>query len=137
MPSSGFRPCASAEGPPPMPLASAYTVVALMNACPTSAPITTSNNHQDFEAASSRSSFSTSQRNTRGRSGEGKKHLCESAIAHAGVLTQLVQRSLADDASAAQQHQPITDARRVGEMMDREQQRAPRFDVCTEHTHRL
>ena len=52
-----------------------------MNACPTSAPITSSSNQYDRDAASSRSSFSISHRQVAlgaaRRSGERKKHLFE------------------------------------------------------------
>ena len=38
---------------------------------------------------------------------------------------KLVQRSLADDAAAAQKNESIADARRVAQLMDREKQRSP------------
>jgi len=119
MPSSGLKPCDSADGPPPIPLASAYRFTDVMNACPTSAPTTSSNNQYDREAASSRSSFSSSQRDVRLR--ERKEHLLEprGIVAEVRLVAKIGERSLTDDAAAAQQHEAIAHARRVAQLVNR------------------
>src|SRR5260370_42579227 len=90
MPSSGDNPCASADGPPPMPLASAYESTAVMNPCPTNGPIIRSNNQKAREAISSRNSFPRIEGNLPGmphhftsRCGAGT--LASSAETHLGV----------------------------------------------------
>ena len=90
------------------------------------------------DAASSRSSFSTSQRRT---SREGKKDLLEpdrSCTARdAGLGTEVIHRPLANDAPVAQQNQAVADPRRVSELMNGEEQRPPCRGVLAEHPHRV
>src|SRR3982751_1227506 len=125
MPSSGLRPWASAAGPPEAPLASAYESTAVMKACPTSGPRRTRSTSHAHDAASSRRSLS--RRRRQGASlGEGKEDLLDVRAGSAGACAQLIERSLADDASIAEEHQPIADARRVLQLMDGEEQRASR-----------
>ena len=59
MPSSGDSPCASAAGPPPIPLASAYAFTAVMKLCPVSNPTISSNSQNARLAASSAISLRT------------------------------------------------------------------------------
>src|SRR5690348_14860826 len=105
-----------------------------MNACPTSAPMTINRSQYDRDAASSRSSFSMSQRHVLGAdasapgpwaSGKGKKNLFESARCQIRLGSQFIERPFADDFAAAQQHETVTDAAGVAELVDREKQGAP------------
>src|SRR4051812_7665450 len=94
MPSRGLNPCDSAAGPPAIPLASAYRLVDVMNACPTSSPRTSISSQYDREATSSRSSFSRNQRKLdEPRSREGKKHLLETTtrVDDTGLVPELVE----------------------------------------------
>ena len=79
------------------------------------------------EASSSRHSFSSSQqpkaayvsaRNTSSRS------RAAAGAARCRERRELVERAFAADAAAAQQHEAIADARGVGDLVDREEQRA-------------
>src|SRR2546427_2802425 len=107
-----------------------------MKEMPTSGPMTSSISHQDRDTTSSRRSLSTSHpqgprlRAPRfGTAGlcEGKEDLFEIVAGirspRGGERRELRQRAFAADASAAQQHETVADPRRVGDLMDREQQR--------------
>src|SRR4051812_4581916 len=120
MPSSGLRPWASAAGPPDTPLASAYESTAVTKACPTSGPRRTRSTSHAHDAASSRRSLS--RRRRQGASlGEGKEYLIDVRARSTGARAQLVERSLADDTSITEEHQPIADARRVVQLMNGEE----------------
>src|SRR3954463_10358709 len=118
-----------------------------MKVTPTSGPIASSSTHQACDATSSRYSFSTSQRKEKTAesaenaepndfsapsacsavaSGERKEHLFEIAgrgAARGGLRRELVERSLAADPSAAEQDEAIADARRVLDLMNRQEHR--------------
>src|SRR3954466_9191796 len=135
MPSSGLSPWANAAGPPEAPLASAYESTAVMKACPTSGPRRTRSTSHAQDAASSRRSLSSRRR--QGASlGEGKEDLLDVRAGPAGACPQLVERSLADDASVAEEDEAIADARRVVQLMNGEEQRASgRRHPAQERTH--
>src|SRR5262249_6185446 len=106
-----------------------------MNAWPTRSPTTTRSSQYERDAESSRSSFASSQRPVLG---ERKKHLFEPGVVlKAGSRTQLGHRSLAHDAPTAEQHEAIANARRVGELMDREKKRAPERRELAERAHHV
>src|SRR5689334_20784989 len=104
-----------------------------MKACPTSAPITRSSSQYDRDAASSRNSFSMSQRHVvvaetcasgAGVSGEGKKDLFEAAGDEMRLRAKFLQGSLADNFAAAQEHESVANASCVSKLMDREKKRS-------------
>src|SRR5260221_8696038 len=134
-PMSGEKASPTPAAVPFKPLASAYVRTALMNDTPTSGPITRSRTHHERDERSSRPSLSSSQ--TKAGLREGKEHLFEILVAalrpggarpstFASGRRQLVERPLAADAAAAQQHESIADACRVGDLMDRQHHRAAR-----------
>src|SRR5689334_14288988 len=90
-----------------------------MNPWPTSGPIMTSRIHQAREASSSRISLAA-----RSALRERKEDLLEPALADAGLRAQLVESAFARDASAAEQDQTVADARRVGQLVNGEEERA-------------
>src|SRR5262245_9372902 len=97
-----------------------------MNDTPTSGPIATSRIHHDRDATSSRHSFFSSQTKGAPRPAalrERKKNLFEDAPPF-GLRREFVERALAAHASAAEQDEPIADARRVVDLMNRQEQRA-------------
>src|ERR1039458_1823563 len=96
-----------------------------MKLCPTSGPIITSNSQKAREARSSRHSCASSQpKLCESQLREGKKHLLQAPIGQPGRSPQLVERSFAYHAAAAQQHQAVADARRVVQLVDGKKQRA-------------
>ena len=118
-PSSGFIPCASAAPPPATPLISAKVCTDVMNSWPTIAPTSTSRSTIAGDSASSLSSLRRSNR-ARATLREGKEHLFDTAARHAGLFSQLGQRALADRDSVGQQHEAVTEPRRIGELVNRE-----------------
>src|SRR6187402_845426 len=106
-----------------------------MNATPVSGPMSAASSHHDGEWASSRASLRSSHANA--DLGERKEHLFE--VARAGGAArrrqrrELVDRAFAADASGAQEHEAIADAGGVGDLMDRQEQRASAADVLGEH----
>src|SRR5947209_16577578 len=132
IPSSGLNPCASAAGPPPLPLTSAYDCTAWRKACPTSGPSTTSNTIHARELASSRRSLSNSSRHAP-TSRERKKDLLDVGVGTIGARAELVERAFADDASVAQQHESVANPGGIVQLVDREQQRSPARRDLTEH----
>src|SRR3954468_13710825 len=108
MPSSGERPCGSA----PL-LTSAYVATAWMNACPTSGPTASIVSQNAREAKSS-------PRSLRSRTLKCKEDLFE--------IAELRRRSGRNDFPVVQQQQSIADARRILQLMDREDERA--FDLA-------
>src|SRR5690242_18589819 len=93
-----------------------------MKAWPTSGPRRTRSTSHAHDAASSRRSLSSRRRH--GASlGEGKKDLLDIRAGASGARPQLVERSLANDASIAQEHEAIANARGVVQLMDREEER--------------
>src|SRR6187549_4037578 len=103
-----------------------------MNDTPTSGPISTSITHHDRDAIRSRHSLRTSQPNALG---ERKHDLFESGrrgASCAGNLRELVERAFAAGTAAADQHEAIADADGVADLMDRQEQRAPRGGVVAE-----
>src|SRR6185437_3369639 len=111
---------------PPSPLTSAYVRTALMNEMPTSGPRASNNTHQDRDATNSRRSLSSSHKNA--RLCERKKHLFQireraRGVARRGVRGQLLHRALAANPAVAQEHETVAHSRRVGDLMDREEQR--------------
>src|SRR5437667_12749678 len=75
------------------------------------------------EAISSRNSLAASQRNLR----EGKEDLLESGgirIAESGEGAQFGQRAHSNHAAPAEQHQAVTDARRIHQLMNGDEQSA-------------
>src|SRR5579864_5452975 len=104
-----------------------------MNDTPTRGPMASNMTHQAREATSSRHSLSSNQ--TNGDLGEGKKHLFEirrREAARSGSAGQLVPGAFTADAAAAQEHEPIADARRIVDLMDREEQRPPAARVSAQ-----
>src|SRR5438309_92092 len=55
---------------------------------------------------------------------ERKHDPLQAAFNHPGLPAQFVERALADHAAEAEQHQAVADARGVGELVDREKERA-------------
>src|SRR5215471_2521338 len=88
-----------------------------MNDTPTSGPIAASITHHARDAISSRHSFASSQLSER------KKDLFESTTARRSPF-QFFERSLAPDAPAAEQDEPVAHALRIGNLVDRQKQRA-------------
>src|SRR5436305_223313 len=113
MPSSGESPCASAAGPPPIPLASAYAFIAVMKLCPVSNPTISSNSQNARLAASSAISLRT-------RSRKRKKNLLECAHSRG----QLAERSLGHRLAVIEQQKSIACARGVAELVNGEDERA-------------
>src|SRR5207237_10756394 len=97
-----------------------------MNDTPTSGPIASSITHHDFDAASSRRSLSSSHTNADLR--ERKEDLLEirgrRRAARGGERRQLGGRPLAADAAGAQEHETVADASGVGDLVNREKERA-------------
>src|ERR1044072_2118626 len=104
MPSSGERPCGNA----PL-LTSAYVSTAWMNACPTSGPTAIIVSQKAREA-------NNSPRSLRRRALKRKEDLFQ--------IAELRRRSGGDDFSVVEQQQAIADARRVLQLVDREDERA-------------
>src|SRR6266480_5870855 len=119
MPSRGVNPCGNAAGPPPMPLASANNPTDVMKLWPTSGPIIKSISQKDREAISSRHSLTSSWTKLR----ERKKDLLDAAVSNVRAGAQLLNGSFAHHSPCAQQHQTITDAPGVNQLMDRKHQR--------------
>src|SRR5581483_1357589 len=101
------------------PLASAYVRTAPMNDTPTSGPIATSITHQERDATSSRASFSTSHEKADLR--ERK----EGALEGVGLRAagDLAERPVTAHAAAAEQDEAVAPAGRVGDLVDREEER--------------
>src|SRR6185503_20270532 len=101
-----------------------------MNVTPTSGPMARSNTHHDRDTTSSRHSFLTSHRKADLR--EGKKHLleivarCRRSWLRRRERRQFPDRPLAARAPAAQEHEAIADARRVLDLVDRQEHGAAR-----------
>src|SRR5262245_31763070 len=107
-----------------------------MNACPTRRPTTTSSSQYERDAASSRSSFASSQRAIPRALREGKKDLLEPRVAlKTRARAQLGHRPFADDTPAAEQDQTIADSLRVRQLMDREKERPSERRELAERTH--
>src|SRR4051812_10775312 len=126
MPSSGDNPCASAAGPPPIPLASAYAFIAVMKLCPVSNPTISSNNQNARLAASSAISLRT-------RSRKRKEGLLEPAHSRG----QLIERSLGHGAAVIEEEKSVAHARRVAELMNGKDERSPARGVAAQHVHHL
>src|SRR5882672_1261861 len=98
-----------------------------MKVTPTSGPIASSSTHHAAEATSSRYSLAISHEKEESAvpsSREGKEHLFEIAgrgAARGGLRRELVERSLAADPAAAEQDEAIADARRVLDLMNRQE----------------
>src|SRR5436853_5838095 len=117
-----------------------------MKVTPTSGPIASSSTHQAGEATSSRYSLAMSHEKEKTAEGaenaepnvfsalsacspvfslrKSKEHLFEIAgggAARGGLRRQLVERALAADPAAAQQDEAIADARRVLDLMNRQE----------------
>src|SRR3954452_5896591 len=127
MPSSGDSPCASAAGPPPIPLASAYAFIAVMKLCPVNSPTINSNSQNARLAVSSATSLHT-------RSRKRKKDLLERRPM---LRRQLIERSLGDRAAMIEQQKPIARARRVAELVNGKDERAAVCGVTAKHVHHL
>src|SRR5689334_9534316 len=94
-----------------------------MNETPTSGPIRTSRTHHARDASSSRHSLSSSQ--TNGRLRERKEQLFQVRRSRrVGALGELGNGAFAAHAAAAQQHEAVAYACGVGDLMNREEQRA-------------
>src|SRR5690348_16428575 len=97
-----------------------------MNETPVSGPMPNSNTHHAFDTTSSRHSLSTSHRNA--DLGECKEHLFEVLVLSRGIARrrqrrQFLDRAFAAHTAAAQQHEPVTEARRIADLMYREEKR--------------
>src|SRR6185295_8467989 len=98
-----------------------------MNVTPTSGPIASSRTHHERDTTSSRHSFRNSH--AKADLGEGKKDLFEIVAGRwrSGPRRcqrgQLLARALSARAPAAQQHEAIADARRVRDLVDRQEHR--------------
>src|SRR5580658_5893829 len=108
-----------------------------MNEAPTSGPMPSSRTHQALETTSSRHSLSSSQSHVRkeswlaagpeARLGKRKKYLFQVFVGSRPVSRfrqrrQFRNRPLAAYAPAAQQHEPVAEARRVADLMNREEE---------------
>src|SRR5690348_16582038 len=103
-----------------------------MNETPTSGPMNRSRTHQELDQASSRHSFSTSQRN--GGLGERKEDLLQvferqRGAARAGHLCQLLDGAFPADVAAAEEHEAVAEAGGVADLVDREEQRPASLGV--------
>src|SRR4051794_31278686 len=127
MPSSGDSPCASAAGPPPIPLASAYAFIAVMKLWPVSNPTINSNSQNARLAVSSAASLRT-------RSRKRKKDLLERRPM---LRRQLIERSLGHGAAMIEQQKPIARARGVAELVNGKHERAAVCGVAAKHVHHL
>src|SRR4051812_35795006 len=127
MPSSGDSPCASAAGPPPIPLASAYAFIAVMKLCPVSSPTINRNSQNARLAVSYAASLRT-------RSRKRKKDLLERRPM---LRRQLIERSLGDGAAMIEQQKPIARARGVAELVNGKHERAAVCGVAAKHVHHL
>src|SRR4051812_8756660 len=137
MPSSGVRPCASADCPPPMPLISAKASTAVIKACPTNGPIMSSKIQNARDARNSRRSLPSSSL----KLGERKEDLLEPCIrsvrAQSSLLPQLLERAFADFASTRKQDQPIADFRRIIQLMDGHEDGSPLRCVIAQELHHV
>ena len=133
-PTSGENASPTPAAVPFSPLASAYVRTALMNETPTSGPMSRHITHQARDASSSRHSLASSHRYgaRRRASREGKKHLLRGR-GSVGAWSrgsdrcgELVERAFAAHAARAKQHEAIADARRLADLMNREEQRPAR-----------
>src|SRR5258706_13518204 len=134
-----------------------------MNVTPTSGPIATSSTHHARDDTSSRYSFATSQRREETAedaelaepnfcsalfacsavpsSGKRKKDLLEiaacAAAARRGHGGELLQRPFAARAAAAEQHEAIAHARRVANLVNRQEHRPARRRVGAQRLRHL
>src|SRR5689334_17494784 len=120
MPSSGEIAEASASPP----LASAYARTAAMKLIPVSGPATSSSSANDVEPNSSRRSF------------ERKEHLFEIGLRPSDASAQLGQIAGGDGAPVVEQEKAVADARRVGELMNGEDERASAGGAGAKKLHR-
>src|SRR5258708_27106487 len=126
MPYSGKGAWASPAAALPCPLASAYERTALMKDTPTSGPTSASITHHERELINSRHSFLRSHLQALG---EGKEDLLEiRRQVMAGALTrnprERVKGAFGDNTAAAQQHEAITNLRGIGDLVNRQEERA-------------
>src|SRR5579862_1327394 len=99
-----------------------------MNPTPTSGPMANSNTHHALETISSRHSFSSSHTGAVLR--ERKKHLFEArsrtrCIAVSGYRGKLFNGAFAAYPPAAQQNKPVTEPRRIADLVNRKKQSPP------------
>src|SRR5262245_12061754 len=98
-----------------------------MKAKPTKGPMAASSTHHDREAINSRASFSISHHHAALR--KRKEHLfeipCGYRIRGMYERRQFGEGSLAAHPAAAEQHEAIADSRCIGNLMNRQEQRAP------------
>src|SRR5258707_11507798 len=139
-PSSGNSASASPAAVPPFPLASAYERTALMKDTPTSGPIIASMTHHERELISSRHSFFRSHFHALLR--EGKEDLLEirwQAVARtlARKRDEHVKGALGDNTAAAQEHEAVADLRRIGDLVDGQEERAIRRKMLTQRGSRF
>src|SRR4029079_3183963 len=103
-----------------------------MNDTPTSGPINASMTHHAREASSSRHSLSRSQRNAGLRKrkesvferGRIRRRRRIRRNGRAGARDELLERPFGGDTAAADQDEAVAHARRVGDLVDRQEHRA-------------
>src|SRR5579883_1081804 len=140
-PMSGESASPTPAAAPFRPLTSAYVRMALRNERPTTGPMARSSTHQPRETSRSRHSFSSSQRKGVFRAGasgegalcesalcEGKKHLFQAVeragrAARGGLGREFRHGAFAAHLAAAEQHEAIADAARVGDLVDGKKER--------------
>src|SRR5271157_1137559 len=99
-----------------------------MKDIPTSGPMPRSNTHHALDTTSSRHSFSTSHRN--GDLGERKEYLFKvlgwpRRVLRCRQRRQFGDRAFAAHPPAAEQHEPVAEARGIADLMNREEERPP------------
>src|SRR5262245_38105755 len=125
MPMRGENASPTPADVPSRPLSSAYVRIALMNATPTSGPISRSITHHALEASSSRHSLRSSHR--KGPLRKGKHDLLEVSGRRTPVCRdagKLLERPLPADTPAAQEHEAVAHSQRVLDLVDGKQERA-------------
>src|SRR5712675_510262 len=109
-----------------------------MKDTPTSGPISASITHQECELISSRHSFLSSHLHALG---EGKEDLLEIRQVVASTLPrqhrERVEGTFRDDTAAAQQHEAIADLSRVGDLVNRQEERAVQRKVLAQRRRRF
>src|SRR5260370_29794090 len=108
-----------------------------MNDTPTSGPMTRSRTHHALETTSSRHSLSRSHRKAGLGLGERKEYLFEVNVGYGCIARyrqrrEFLNRAFAAYAPAAEQHEPIAEARGIADLMNREEQRPAAGRVRTQ-----
>src|SRR5262245_46804933 len=102
-----------------------------MKACPTSGPIKNRSSQNEREAASSRHSFPSSADQLCKR----KENLLESATGEVCLFAKLRDCPCADDFTLVQQHEPITHAFSIHQLMNGQHQSATLTYLLAQELH--